>query len=280
MIKSLRNLYGSYLYKVAICCIAKNEDEYLPEWIDYHIKIGVSHFYIYDNDSAVPITTTLSSYIKDGIVQVEHITGYGQQMPVHDHCLANYGFECQWIAFIDVDEFIVPKTLTANLPQFLADYEKYGGLAVHWLVFGSNGNLEKPKTSQIETYTKRSLKTEPVNGHIKSIVQPRYVKRVPGDPHHFKYKLGRYCVNENFQRIRGPIAKHTSNKIQLNHYFLRSLEEFKLKIARGRADKGVDRKLDEFYDLDKRANQVSDESAIELELIMTEIAGVKPDKLN
>jgi hypothetical protein len=274
MIRSLRNLNRSFKYKVAICCIAKNEGEYLPEWIDYHVKIGVSHFYIYDNDSTVPIAATLSSYIKDGVVTVEHIAGREQQMPVHRHCLANYGSECQWIAFIDVDEFIVPKTLTGNLPEFLADYEKYGGLGVHWLIFGSNGNIEKPKAPQIESYTRRSLKTESINDHIKSIVQPRHVKRVPGDPHHFKYKLGKYCVNENFEHIKGPIVKHTSNKIQLNHYFLRSLEEFKLKIARGRADSGADRKLDEFYDLDKRANLINDESAIELRMIMNEIATV------
>ena len=37
-------LFGSqrsYLYEVAICCIVKDE-EYLPEWVEYHLTIGVT----------------------------------------------------------------------------------------------------------------------------------------------------------------------------------------------------------------------------------------------
>ncbi|MEN0056496.1 MAG: glycosyltransferase family 92 protein [Mucilaginibacter sp.] len=267
MLQSIFKLTPPYKYPVAICCIAKHEDPYLTEWIDYHLKIGVSRFYIYDNESSIPISTTLSAYIKKGVVVVEPISGMVKQMPAYSHCIANYGSECQWIAFIDVDEFIVPKTLTGNLPEFLDNYKSYGGLGIHWLVFGSNGHLEKPQGSQLESYTRRSLKTEGVNGHIKSIVQPRYVKGVP-NPHYFHYKRGKYCVNEDFERINGAIAKHTSNKIQLNHYFLRSLEEFKLKIARGRADNGETRNLDEFYFVDKLSNLITDENIIELKLVL------------
>lgn len=270
MTKLLPGLNRSYKYYVAICCIAKNEDDYLFEWIDYHLRIGVNHFFIYDNDSARPIATTLSRYVEGGFVTVEPIEGRAQQMSAHRHCLANHGDKSKWIAFIDVDEYIVPKTSKGSLPEFLVPYERYGGLGMHWLMFGSNGNIEKPKAHQIDSYTKRALKTEPVNDHIKSIVQPRYVKRVPDDPHHFRYKFGKYCVNENFERIDGPIVNHTSNQIQLNHYFLRSLEEFKVKIAKGRADSGGDRSISEFYDLDSRANIVTDESIIELQLILSE----------
>lgn len=36
--------------KFAIVAIAKNEGKYIKEWIDYHSLIGVTKFYIYDND--------------------------------------------------------------------------------------------------------------------------------------------------------------------------------------------------------------------------------------
>lgn len=38
----------SYL---AICAIAKDEGSYFSEWIEWHLKMGVEKFYIYDNGS-------------------------------------------------------------------------------------------------------------------------------------------------------------------------------------------------------------------------------------
>jgi hypothetical protein len=267
MIEKILGSKSSYKHKVAICCIAKHEDPYFAEWIDYHLQIGVTHFYVYDNESKIPVTESLSNYIEKGIVTVELVAGKAKQMPSYQLCLKRYGPECQWLAFIDVDEFIVPKTLTGNLPEFLENYKRYGGLGIYWLMFGSNGHLEKPQGSQLESYSRRSLKTDSVNGHIKSIVQPRYVKRVE-TPHHFKYKFGKYCVNENCKRIEGPISLHTSNKIQMNHYFLRSLAEFKLKIARGRADNNEIRSLNEFYIEDEKCNFIIDENIKELKMLM------------
>jgi hypothetical protein len=264
MIKQLLGLKKRYKYKVAICCIVKNEDVYFQEWIDYHIKIGVSHFYIYDNESVNPVNNVVDHYIKQGLVTVEIIKGTEKQMTAYSDCLKKYKNECQWLAFIDVDEFIVAKTLNGNLPEFLTQYERYGGVGINWLIFGSNGHKDKPNGSQIDNFTRRSLKTNPVNGHIKSIVQTRYVKKTGPDPHQFKYKYMKYFVNENFERLNGPIVKHTSNKIQINHYFLRSKEEFRIKVSRGRADCNVPRKMQEFDDTDKDANYILDESIKEI----------------
>jgi len=270
MIRSIFNLRSTHKYDVAICTMAKDEDDNFIEWIEYHLRIGVSRFYIYDNESTIPISTSLSSYVEKGIVKVEPIAGKKMQVTAHKRCLANYGSECQWIAFIDVDEFIVPKALTGNLVEFLNAYKKFGGLGINWLVFGSNGHLEKPKGSQIESFTRRALKTQGMNNHIKSIVQPKYVKKVPKDAHHFYYRFPKYCVNEDFKRIKGAIVPHTSNKIQLNHYFSRSLEEFKRKVAKGRPDIEMNRSLNEFYEYNEFANSIIDENIIELELLMKE----------
>ena len=63
MLKGLFHSEKKYQYEVAICCIVRDE-EYLPEWIDYHILIGVTQFYIYDNESAVPVSDILKAYIE------------------------------------------------------------------------------------------------------------------------------------------------------------------------------------------------------------------------
>ena len=36
--------------KIAICTMAKKENEYIKEYVDYYIKLGVDHIFIYDNN--------------------------------------------------------------------------------------------------------------------------------------------------------------------------------------------------------------------------------------
>ncbi len=36
--------------KVAICTMAKKENLYIKEFVDYYIKLGFSHIFIYDNN--------------------------------------------------------------------------------------------------------------------------------------------------------------------------------------------------------------------------------------
>lgn len=269
MLKKTLSQKSDYLYEVAICCIVKDE-QYLPEWIAYHTTIGVTRFYVYDNQSVIPVNETLNPYIESGLVVVEPIKGEIQQMIAYERCLKKYGSQCKWLAFIDADEFIVPKTFTGDLPDFLTAYEQYGGIGINWLVFGSNGHIEKP-VSQIESYTRRLPKSDEANDHIKSIVQPRYVKHIPSGPHHFHYKWGKYSVNENFKRFKGPFSPHSTNKIQLNHYWLRSEADFREKLIRGRADQTSPefaRKMDDFHETDRKAIIV-DETILTLKMVMS-----------
>jgi hypothetical protein len=259
-----------YLHQVAICCIVRDE-EYLPEWIEFHSSIGVTQFYIYDNESVIPLNKALKTYIESGLVIIEPIQGKAKQMIAYGHCLKKYGSLCKWMGFIDADEFIVPKTFTGNLPDFLIPYERFGGLGINWLVFGSNGHVQKPSTLQMESYTRRLPKSNPLNDHVKSIIQPRYVKHIPSGPHHFHYTFGKYSVNENFVRFKGPYSPHSSNKIQLNHYWLRSETDFTDKLKRGRGDQTAPelaRKMDDFHQTDKEAT-ILDETILTLKMVMS-----------
>ena len=43
----------------AICLLIKDENKYLHEWIDWYNALGIEHYYIYDNDSHIPVKDTL-----------------------------------------------------------------------------------------------------------------------------------------------------------------------------------------------------------------------------
>ncbi|WP_158859293.1 glycosyltransferase family 92 protein [Lunatibacter salilacus] len=247
----------------SICCYLKDENEYLKEWIDYHQKIGVEHFYLYDNGSKKPVRETIESLNYSSITTVIEIPGKEKHIEAYNHCLRYFGNKSRWIAFIDMDEFLVPKTDDSNLKKFMRKFEPYGGLGVTWLIFGSNGHKNKPHESQLEAFTMRSEVSFNANVHIKSIVQPRYV-RSARISHCFNYKIGFHCVSENFQKIPRAVSPPSVDTIQLNHYYCRSLEEYHEKIQRGRGDRLDLRKLEDFHDHDRDSNVVEDRTILEI----------------
>ena len=217
---------------LTLCLICKNENDYLPEWLDYHILMGVDRFYIYDNESHISLRESLADYIARGWVAVMDIPGKAVQLYAYDHCLQTFGAHTRWMGFIDADEFLVPKN-TLDLKDLLRGYEAYGGLAVSSLFFGSSGRKKRPAIGQIATYTLRTHQTFVENRLVKCIVRPDRVL-LPVSPHDFILKEGAMCVNETLLRVDDQQFPNYIEKIQLNHYFCRSQSEIDQKMSRGR----------------------------------------------
>ena len=38
-------------YEISICAIFKNEAPFLKEWLEFHLMLGIDHFYLYNNNS-------------------------------------------------------------------------------------------------------------------------------------------------------------------------------------------------------------------------------------
>ena len=245
---------------LSLCLIAKDENAYLKEWLEYHILLGVEHFWIYDNESRTPLAEPIKEYIRKGWVTLNTIQGKAVQLYAYDHCIQAYGRFSKWIGFIDTDEFLVPK-ITDDLKELLAGYEEYAGLSVSSLFFGSGGNTSRPVSGQVSGYRLRTPEALSKNRFIKSIVQPDKVIH-PVSPHSFLYKDGHYCVNENFARVDSQFFPCNVNKIQLNHYYTRSAEEWKEKKIRGRGDSGDPYKDDAWVDINKNST-VQDDTIIQ-----------------
>lgn len=230
----------------SICAIAKDEDVSLKEWALFHLATGFEHFYIYDNGSKKPISELLADYVANGLVTViDFPLQEKQQLSAYYHCLQCFSNDSVWIAFIDIDEFITPLK-NSDIKDFLDDYREFGGIGIHWNMFGSNGYIKRPCGRVIENYT-QSLG---INAHIKSIIQTQFVTHCLS-PHHFAFKDHYYCVNEDKFIIGSPFSYPIANKIQLNHYYYKSQQDFEEKIARGLATpmkSGKQRELSVFYE--------------------------------
>jgi hypothetical protein len=243
--------------KIAIHSIIKDPyTPYLLEWLEYHREIGIDHFFIYDNDSAVPISSVVSG--NDITIEVIHntpITAVNAQLEAYNRFLLKLtSGELPYfdrIAFIDEDEFITcPNT---DIKSVLSNYLSYPALALSWRIFGSSGLLHRTPESQVKKFTKYTGRYYESNINIKCIVNPYLVSKVT-TPHSFEYHFG-HCVNVHKIPIEYAFSYPVYDLIWINHYWTRSLDEFKEKaLVRGMVG-GKKRSMDMFEDVERNCTE-------------------------
>ena len=128
-------------YDVSLCLIFKDEGKFLKEWIDYHLAIGVDHFYLYDNNSTDDYAEVVQPYIAKGIVTLIDWPYQQAQVKCYKHCLETFSSETKWIGYIDADEFVCPKHAT-TIKEWLARYDKFPAVVIDWLQFGTSGLID------------------------------------------------------------------------------------------------------------------------------------------
>ncbi|MDJ0518100.1 MAG: glycosyltransferase family 92 protein [Trichodesmium sp. MO_231.B1] len=242
--------------KLSICAIMKDEGLYLEEWLEFHKLVGVEKFYLYDNNSTDNTHNILQFYIQKREVIYYYWPEKPGQMSAYTHCLKNHRYDSEWIAFIDLDEFLFP-TETDKITDIIDDFFDVSAVGVNWLNFGTSGHEKKPEGLQIENFIKRAKTSFGPNKHIKCIVQPEKTVR-PLNPHQFVFSEGQ-VVTENKQLIKKAYSlKHSVKKLRINHYSTRSKEESMKKMMRGRADINKQRPWSHFESKDTIFNEVED----------------------
>jgi hypothetical protein len=206
--------------KVALVCIAKNEDPYIDEWIDYNKKLGFDDIFIYQNDWRW-------SGSSENVHKLE-IDGINKQRDAYNSFIREYNSKYDWVAFFDIDEFLVLKKHN-DIKSFISDYNDSQAIGINWVLFGNNNQTKVDGDySVIKRFTKRQ---KDVNQHVKCIV--KLSPLVYMDVHSPNMQW-----TDTYKRINyGAFTKiHTDDIAQLNHYFCKTQEEFQLKCNRGRAD--------------------------------------------
>ncbi len=231
---------------LSICAICKNEAIYLPEWIEYYKMIGVEKFYIYDNESDDNTKEVLASYIADGIVEYQFIRGKGVQKAAYNEAISKYKYKTKWLAFVDLDEFVFVKN-GKSLAEFMKGFDGKVGLMINWVMYGDSGHKTKMKGLVIERFTKCSKPNFPRNKECKTIANPRCVTYM--DIHFALYYGFVHCVDENFKSVIAHKKRHRVKKIQVNHYYGKSFEEYQMKKRRGKGTNYKDPYQDDAFNL-------------------------------
>ncbi|MCL2538114.1 MAG: glycosyltransferase family 92 protein [Alphaproteobacteria bacterium] len=228
---------------LSIIAIAKNEGAYFKEWIDFHLAVGIEKFYIYDNESSDNTREILQPYIDRGIVVYHDFPGPKMQRPAYQHAIKNYKYKTRWMALLDLDEFLVPATansVPAVIKDIAGDNKHISQILIGWRIYGSSGHREKPNGMVIENYLHHE---KPHNGKYwhKAIFNPRRVYIVEC---HCCGVFGK-TIDENGAPIPMPhnvdvftvpeSCYISTNKIRINHYAVKSWDEWIAKKYKGDA---------------------------------------------
>ncbi|MGL6134881.1 MAG: glycosyltransferase family 2 protein, partial [Prochlorococcaceae cyanobacterium] len=138
----------------AVVLVVRNEERHIGEWARFHRLAGVRQVIVYDDGSSDATLDQLAAELAADQLQV---IPWGQRLAdqllrreIHNqvlayaHAAANFGGAFRWMAFIDADEFLVPKQ-AASLDAALAHLDpQVRNLSLPWHMFGRCGHQQPP----------------------------------------------------------------------------------------------------------------------------------------
>jgi O-antigen biosynthesis protein len=223
------------MVSIAVCAAFKDEGADLTEWVAYHRVIGVDHFVLYDNESSDDGASLLLASSFKSHVTVIPMAGRPVQQLAFKHFIDFYAHNCDWVAFIDIDEFIHPIN-TDSIKGLLSRYDGFSAVLLNWLTFGPNGHIKRPNGLVIENYTQRLPDDDIVNRHVKSLVRTSHLLGLMGTAHVFD-TAGQACNSRAEPAPKEPIQQNVCHDvICVNHYYTKSRADWDLKQKRGRPD--------------------------------------------
>lgn len=241
-----------YKSRIAICCIAKYENLYIREWVEYHKSIGVDRIYIYDNNEpdGERLEDVIGDYIKDQFCIIVDFRGkVASQLDAYSDMYQKYGTYYDWIAFIDCDEFLTigdnytPKNLKSVLNSSV--YQNFHMIHINWMCYGDcgaldyeDGNIQERFPEPIKPLDFCSYYDFPENNHVKTIMRGNLSNVNFVSPHFMIVPYCRCCnaKGENIQ-MDSAFTQFDFSNIYIRHYQTKTIGEWvKIKMKRGYAD--------------------------------------------
>lgn len=262
--------------RCALIVIVKDEVQSLLEWVAYHRVIGFDEIIVYNNDSQDGTAELCQDLQEKGAITTlpwpnpSLKLGIGPQVPAYEHAAACTTAE--WLCFLDADEFLVLKDYRTVSELIRVAGRRSMPIALNWKIFGSNGQKEYYDDLVIERFTRCGGPNENVNRHIKTL-GPVSVLRNGAQVHVHGWVLapGQHYVDAlgNPVQVDGCtfVTPPRWRGAWINHYIVKSLEEFEQKRLRGKAThaegdpRGIDRTLELYFDLYNR-NEFEDDTIL------------------
>lgn len=242
--------------KIALCCIAKLENDYIRYFVEYYKNLHFDKIYLYDNNNpdSERFEEVIGDYIHDGFVEIIDFRGEKvAQLRAYQDCYDKHNKEYDWIAFFDIDEFLTFEDKSTNIHSFLQQkkYRPFQIMHINWKTYGDNDLLDNDGRdivdrlkNPITPYDFKSLNsTIPENNHIKSIVRGGLSaltwNKNPHTPTSVYYQS---CNPSGFSvETSSPFQRYDFSIAYIRHYSTKTIGEWvRGKMRRGLPDRAED----------------------------------------
>ncbi|KAL7610920.1 hypothetical protein Lser_V15G11481 [Lactuca serriola] len=215
-------------HDLCVCTMLWNQADSIREWVTYHSWLGVQKWFIYDNNSDDKIKDVIKNLNLEGHNITRHIWPWIKtQEAGFSHCAMRARTVCNWVSFMDVDEFYhfprLTSTITPSQGSLLTLVSNFtssssiGEIRTSCHSFGPSGLTSRPKKGVTVGYTCRLQSPE----RHKSIIRPDALDfTLMNVVHHFHLRKGFTFVDVD-QRVA-----------VINHYKYQVWEVFRAKFYR------------------------------------------------
>lgn len=222
--------------KTLICCIEKQENLYLRDFVEYYKKIGADNILLYDNndiDGEYP-QQVIGDYIADGfVIYVDARGEYRYQLEAYSKCYSEYKDKFDWIGFFDIDEFLEIRG-GRTISDFLSDdrFENADAIFLYWLIFGDSGYLHYDSRPVYERFVQYKEPDEHANT-FKVFLRCKpdmYVSFFDANMFTWTLTTNReFVVSDSEGKVIEPGFEYQSfnyNNAFIKHYNTLTIEEF------------------------------------------------------
>ena len=216
--------------------MGRKENLYIKEFVDYYIKLGIDHIFIYDDNepNTEKFSDVLGSKYKNKITINEN-TENRNQSKIFTHCYQNNLNNYDWFLMVDMDEYlyIVNNTLKNYLSNQM--FNKCDFIIFHWVIPNDNNLVYYDSRPLFERFKGPYMKSKYIKSIIRGHIQGlKYLIHTPI----FSPKKIITCNNEGKIMFYKNLNFESSNKISTKnayivHYRFKSTEEFINKYKRG-----------------------------------------------
>lgn len=233
--------------KTLLCCIGRQENTYIKEFVEYYRDLGFTNICLYDNnyDGEEDFRDVIGPEIEEGFVILKDYRNRKTcQLEAYNECYREYGDQYDWVAFFDIDEFMFLNN-DKTIGDYLAreEFKEFDMVHINWAIFGDNGQLRSDGRGVLERLTtpldlKHTTFYEfPDSFHIKSIIRGG-LKDVQWTHTSHTPICNIKCCNSFGLPCDGnmPIMPYDFRNAGIKHFTTKTAEEFAIKIKKGFPD--------------------------------------------
>ena len=220
--------------------MGKDENLYVKEFVDYNVKLGIDHLFIYDDNdpNTEKISDEIENKYKPYVTVYEMKNTIKHQSHAFTTCYNNNKDKYDWFLMVDMDEYlyIINDTLKDYLSKKV--FDKCDFIKFHWVCSTDNNLIYYEPKPLFERFTGPFIKYK----YIKTMIRGN----IP--------KLTYWVHSPNYSPIRNVTCENTGAKINYKdinfekklpiniekafiiHFRYKSTEEFVMKYKRGYSD--------------------------------------------